>query len=65
MASDFEYVEVENHKHIFRERSTGVRYSLLTIYDDESVTLLDGDVVEFRHPQYTLRKYSIREQRII
>lgn len=63
MASDFEYVEVQNHMHIFRERSTGVRYSLPTIYDEESVTLLDGDVVEFRHPQYILRKFSIREQR--
>lgn len=63
MASDFQYDGVENHMHVFKERSTGMRYTVMTMYDDESVTLLDGDEVEFQHPQSKGRRHSIRENR--
>lgn len=63
MASDFQYEGIQNHMHIFTERSTGVRYTVMTRYDDESVTLLDGDEVEFRHPLIDTRRHSIRQNR--
>lgn len=63
MASDFEYLGVENHMHIFKERSTGMRYTVMTRYDDEGVTLLDGDEAEFHDPQSGMRRFSIRQNR--
>lgn len=65
MASDFQYDGVKNHMHAFKDRSTGVEYHVMTTYDDESVTLLDGDEVEFQHPQMDKRRYSIRQDRRI
>ena len=64
MASDFEYLEIQNHQYILRERSTGMRYTLDTGMDDQGLTLLDGDEVEIKKPIDTWR-YSIRERRRI
>lgn len=65
MASDFGYLGIENHMHVFKEHSTGMRYTVTTRYDDETVTLHDGDVIELGHPQLGSCRYSIRENRRI
>ena len=64
MASDFQYQGISNHMHVFKERSTGMEYHLMTRYDDETVVLLDGDEVEFQHPQqFGTRRHSIHQNR--
>lgn len=63
MASDFEYERIENNKHIFKELSTGMTYSILAGSNDETVTLLDGDEVEISSSRHETMRYSIRQDR--
>jgi len=65
MASDFEYLGVQNLQCGFREKSTGMTYWLNgPERDDAPVALLDGDEVVI--PTLNGRAvWSIRERRIL
>ncbi|WP_377453799.1 hypothetical protein [Rhodococcoides fascians] len=63
MANDFEYVGEQNGRAGFREKSTGVGYSL-DIWNQDQLQLLDGDelVVPMDGKGAV---WSIRENRIV
>ena len=62
MASDYEYMGVENNTHIFKEISTG-QYATLFFDIDGKVTLRDGDLVAIEDSQGAKKIYSIKEKR--
>jgi hypothetical protein len=64
LASDFEFTGVFNGQSNFRERATGMAYTLPAPFpEDSAVELLDGDEVVIPTPQIYV--YSIRERRVI
>ncbi len=65
MASDYEYMGVENNKHIFKEISTGVGSTILQAEVDEKVTLRDGDLVAVEDSRGAKKIYSIKEGRVV
>jgi hypothetical protein len=65
MASDYEYIGVENNKHILKEISTGVIFSILQEYVDEKVTLRDGDLVAIEDSRGAKKIHSIKERRVV
>ena len=65
MASDFEFTGVQNHQCTFRERTTGIGFTLPAPEpEDAGVELLDGDEVIVPSSNGTV-VYSIRERRVI
>ena len=61
MASDYEYVGVENNKHTFKEISTGM-FATIPEYDiDVKVTLRDGDLVAVEDSRGAKKIYSIKQ----
>ena len=65
MASDYEYMGVVNNQHEFKEISTGQYVRVLTGGDDETISLLDADVVVIQNSRGDKRSYSLKEGRFI
>ena len=65
MASDYEYMGVENNNHIFKEISTGVGSTILQAEVDDKVTLRDGDLVAVEDSRGAKKIYSIKEGRVV
>ncbi len=61
MASDYEYVGVENNRHIFKELSTGVGATIPEYDIDVKVTLRDGDLVAVEDSRGAKKIYSIKQ----
>ena len=61
MASDYEYMGVENNRHHFKEISTGM-WATIPEYDVEvKVTLRDGDLVAVEDGRGAKKIYSIKQ----
>lgn len=64
MASDYEYMGIENNKLIFKEISTG-QYASIFEDIDVKVTLRDGDLVAVEDSRGAKKIYSIKEGRVV